>query len=168
MRLVRSWSLVFFHSKLMTNICSLFASSYVFHWSKYFPDLQLQYPPAFDARVVLYPSDQNLRDYLSWRQVDCPCLHLVNLPALNISSISGHVNNLYNTTFWALVLQGGLSPKDANQRAKVSQIWKIATEFSQAINSQCVISPIFLQFQLFFNYIFTDSFFFSCFRVILA
>ena len=31
----------------------------------------MQYPPTFDARVVLYPSEQNLRDYLSWRQADC-------------------------------------------------------------------------------------------------
>ncbi|ELT89302.1 hypothetical protein CAPTEDRAFT_207176 [Capitella teleta] len=86
-------------SKLMTNICSLFASSYVFHWTEFFPDLPLLYPPSFDARVVLYPTEQNLRDYLSWRQADC------------------HINNLYNTVFWALV-QGGLTPKDAHLRAK--------------------------------------------------
>ena len=55
----------------MTNISSLFASSYVYHWRDYFGEEQLLYPPAFDARVVLYPSDQNLRDYLSWRQADC-------------------------------------------------------------------------------------------------
>ena len=55
----------------MTNIASLFASSYVFHWKDYFNDEPLLYPPAFDGRVVLYPTDQNLRDYLSWRQADC-------------------------------------------------------------------------------------------------
>ena len=58
-------------SKLMTNIVSLFASAFVLRWSEYFPDERLQYPPAFDARVVLYPTNQNLRDYLSWRQADC-------------------------------------------------------------------------------------------------
>ena len=41
-----------------------------------------------------------MRDYLSWRQADC------------------HINNLYNTVFWALVLQGGLS----NQKAQVASL----------------------------------------------
>ena len=58
-------------SKLMTNVVSLFASSYVMRWQEYFTDKPLLYPPAFDARVVLYPTNQNLRDYLSWRQADC-------------------------------------------------------------------------------------------------
>ena len=40
-------------------------------WPRYFSTQDLQYAPAFDARVVLYPSDQNLKDYLSWRQADC-------------------------------------------------------------------------------------------------
>ncbi len=70
---------------MITTIASLFSANYVYRWSKYFPEKTLIYPPSFDARAVLYPSDQNLRDYLSWRQADC------------------HINNLYNTTFWALV-----------------------------------------------------------------
>ena len=57
----------------MTTIASLFASSYVFHWKDFFTDIEMLYPPAFDGRVVLYPSYQNLRDYLSWRQADCKC-----------------------------------------------------------------------------------------------
>lgn len=76
--------------KIMTYINSLFTSSYVFYWHRYFTQ-KLKYPPAFDARIILYPSDENIRDYLSWRQADC------------------HINNLYNTTFWALVLKGGLT-----------------------------------------------------------
>ena len=28
----------------------------------------------FDGRVVLYPTEKNLRDYLSWRQADCKLL----------------------------------------------------------------------------------------------
>jgi tRNA(His) 5'-end guanylyltransferase len=28
----------------------------------------------------------------------------------------GHINNLYNTTFWTLVQQGGMDPRDAEQR----------------------------------------------------
>lgn len=84
-------------SKLMTYVCSLFASSYVFLWPTCFgPESPLKYPPAFDARVVLYPATENLRDYLSWRQADC------------------HINNLYNTVFWALVQQGKLKNSEAS------------------------------------------------------
>ncbi|XP_041846079.1 probable tRNA(His) guanylyltransferase isoform X3 [Melanotaenia boesemani] len=56
--------------------------------------------PGFDGRVILYPSNRNLRDYLSWRQADC------------------HINNLYNTVFWALVQKGGLTTVQADERLK--------------------------------------------------
>jgi tRNA(His) guanylyltransferase len=78
-------------SKIMSAINSIFSASYVHYWSSYFKNIKLLYPPSFDARTVLYPSDQNLRDYLSWRQADT------------------HINNLYNTAFWGLVLMKGLS-----------------------------------------------------------
>ncbi|RMZ67403.1 hypothetical protein GMOD_00001320 [Pyrenophora seminiperda CCB06] len=88
-------------SKLTTTIVSTFTAYYMYSWSVYFPDKPLTPPlPSFDGRAVLYPSDSNLRDYLSWRQVDC------------------HINNLYNTTFWALVQQGGLEAREAEQRLK--------------------------------------------------
>lgn len=61
----------------------------------------LMYPPSFDARSILYPSKENIRDYLSWRQVDC------------------HINNLYNTAFWALVQKGGMSTTDAEKTLMV-------------------------------------------------
>lgn len=48
----------------------------------------------FDARAVLYPNENCIRDYLSWRQVDT------------------HVNNQYNTCFWNLV-KSGRSKQDA-------------------------------------------------------
>lgn len=41
----------------MTYVASLFASSYVFHWPEFFPDRPMKYPPAFDGRTVLYPTD---------------------------------------------------------------------------------------------------------------
>ncbi|KAF3032067.1 tRNA-His guanylyltransferase [Didymella heteroderae] len=86
-------------SKLTTTIVSTFTSYYVFLWSKFLPEKPLTPPlPSFDGRAVCYPSDTNLRDYMSWRQVDC------------------HINNLYNTTFWTLVQQGGMSAQDAEQR----------------------------------------------------
>ncbi|PHH67040.1 hypothetical protein CDD81_4435 [Ophiocordyceps australis] len=85
-------------SKLVSTVVSTFTANYVFSWSTYFPDTPLTFPlPTFDGRAVCYPSVQNLRDYLSWRQVDC------------------HINNLYNTTFWALVQLGGLDNKEAEK-----------------------------------------------------
>jgi len=84
-------------SKISSCIVSLFASSYVHFWSMYFPETTLKYPPCFDSRVVCYPNLNVLRDYISWRQVDC------------------HINNLYNTCFWNLVLTGGMTEVEAEQ-----------------------------------------------------
>ncbi|KAG4414320.1 Glucose-responsive transcription factor [Cadophora malorum] len=85
-------------SKLVTTIVSTFTAYYVHLWSTHFPDLPLTAPlPSFDGRAVQYPSVQNLRDYMSWRQVDC------------------HINNLYNTTFWALIQNGGFDAKSAEK-----------------------------------------------------
>ncbi|KAJ2159977.1 tRNA-histidine guanylyltransferase 1-like [Coemansia sp. RSA 552] len=85
-------------SKLMTLLVSRFTSAYVFYWSEFFPQTRLEAPPAFDSRVVVYPSDRIMRDYLCWRQADC------------------HINNMYNTCFWALVRRGGMSQRDAEKR----------------------------------------------------
>ncbi|KAF5269234.1 hypothetical protein FQR65_LT02535 [Abscondita terminalis] len=85
-------------TKILTYINSLFSSSYVFYWDEYFRSQKLLYPPSFDARIILYPSNENLRDYLSWRQVDT------------------HINNLYNTTFWTLIQKGNLTNKEAQER----------------------------------------------------
>ncbi|KAJ2233072.1 tRNA-histidine guanylyltransferase 1-like [Coemansia sp. RSA 485] len=85
-------------SKLSTLLVSRFTSAYVYYWSEFFPETKLQFPPAFDSRVVMYPSDRILRDYLCWRQVDC------------------HINNMYNTCFWALVNKGGMTQKEAEKR----------------------------------------------------
>ncbi|KZO99082.1 tRNAHis guanylyltransferase [Calocera viscosa TUFC12733] len=83
-------------SKILSAILSIFTSSYVFHWPTFFPSTPLQYPPSFDARIVLYPSEKEVRDYFAWRQADT------------------HINNLYNTVFWALVLKGGLDTAGAH------------------------------------------------------
>ncbi len=60
----------------------------------------MKFPPSFDGRVILYPTLENLKDYFSWRQVDC------------------HINNLYNTTFWALVMMGKLTKEEAHNKLK--------------------------------------------------
>ncbi|KAJ1838669.1 tRNA-histidine guanylyltransferase 1-like, partial [Coemansia sp. RSA 486] len=42
-------------SKLSTLLVSKFTSAYVYYWSEFFPETKLQFPPAFDSRVVMYP-----------------------------------------------------------------------------------------------------------------
>ncbi|TQD80004.1 hypothetical protein C1H46_034438 [Malus baccata] len=75
-------------SEMVSVIVSFFTSMYVMKWKDFFPRKELKYPPYFDGRGVCYPSYEILRDYLSWRQVDC------------------HINNQYNTCFWELVKSG--------------------------------------------------------------
>ncbi|KAK9239317.1 Thg1 C terminal domain-containing protein [Lipomyces kononenkoae] len=86
-------------AKLVSTFASTFTAQYQFLWPEYFPatPLDRNMLPSFDARAVLYPSLREVRDYFSWRQADC------------------HINNLYNTCFWTLVLRGGLSEHDAEQ-----------------------------------------------------
>ncbi|GAA5865897.1 hypothetical protein JCM3774_005516 [Rhodotorula dairenensis] len=86
-------------SKLVTLVVSIFSAAYVALWPQYFPNspLTLEELPVFDGRVVQYTSEEEVRDYLRWRQVDT------------------HINNLYNTTFWALVQQGGRTTTQADK-----------------------------------------------------
>ncbi|KAI9566915.1 Thg1 C terminal domain-containing protein [Boletus coccyginus] len=84
------------HAKILSTLTSYFTSCYVFHWPQYFPDTPLRYPPSFDGRIVLYPDERAIRDYFAWRQTDT------------------HINNLYNTVFWALVQQGGQTTTEAH------------------------------------------------------
>jgi tRNA(His) guanylyltransferase len=75
--------------KLTTSIVSTFTAAYVFNWPRLMgAERPLQHLPSFDGRVVCYPSDKNIRDYLSWRQADC------------------HINNLFNLVYWTLVHDG--------------------------------------------------------------
>ncbi|KAL7004125.1 tRNA-His guanylyltransferase [Cystobasidiomycetes sp. EMM_F5] len=87
-------------SKILSTILSIFTASYVLLWSRYFDATSQLDPalegPSFDARVVVYPSEKEIIDYFKWRQADT------------------HINNLYNTTFWALIQQGGMSIKEAH------------------------------------------------------
>lgn len=88
-------------AKLATTVATQFTVEYCMLWSTYFPDTPLTRPwPTFDGRCVCYPKRKILRDYLAWRQADC------------------HINNLYNTTFWKLVLKGGMSQTDAELELK--------------------------------------------------
>ena len=106
------------HEKILTNVVSQFTSAFVFNWPKIFVNgPELKYPPCFDGRVVLYPSFQNLKDYFSWRYVDC------------------HINDLYNTTFWALVQEAKLSKDEAHILAGTDGK-KVASQFNINYNNQ--------------------------------
>jgi tRNA(His) guanylyltransferase len=104
--------------KIVSAFVSLFTSYYMFFWKEYFPTVSMKYPPSFDGRAVLYPDIQNVRDYFAWRQADC------------ISFVKcvdkGHINNLHNTTFWALVHKG-MSEQDATKRLEVLPIMTLLT-----------------------------------------
>jgi tRNA(His) guanylyltransferase len=67
-------------SKLVSTVVSTFTAVYVHLWPSFFPDTKLETRmlPTFDGRAVCYPSVGNLRDYLSWRQVDCRSPSLVH------------------------------------------------------------------------------------------
>ena len=100
--------------KILSCVLSLFTSAYVFKFGEFFKEpvkegeeekseIPMARPlriPSFDGRVVLYPSFEDLKAYMSWRQVDC------------------HINNLYNTVFWKLVKEGNLSTTEAHARLK--------------------------------------------------
>ena len=58
-------------------------------------------PPSFDCCATCYSLVKNVRHYFSWRQVDT------------------HINNLYNTTFWALVLKSGLKRQEEADELEV-------------------------------------------------
>jgi tRNA(His) guanylyltransferase len=87
-------------SKLVSTVVSLFTANYVQLWPKFFPgvELDIKHLPTFDGRAVIYPSLKIIKDYVTWRFVDT------------------HINNLYNTTFWTLVLKGGLTTTQAEER----------------------------------------------------
>lgn len=86
--------------KLVSTFASFMSVHYLMAWNAEFPEKPVEAArlPTFDARAVVYPNAQTVRDYFSWRQVDC------------------HINNLYNTTFWNLVLKAGMTGHEAEQK----------------------------------------------------
>lgn len=55
----------------MSLVTSCFTGNYVRLWPSYMGEgTPLRSTPMFDGRAVLYPDQQSLRDYLSWRQAD--------------------------------------------------------------------------------------------------
>ncbi|XP_057725442.1 tRNA(His) guanylyltransferase 1-like isoform X1 [Arachis stenosperma] len=103
-------------SKIVSTILSFFTSTYVMRWKDFFSQSELKYPPSFDGRAVCYPSTEILKDYLSWRQVDC------------------HINNQYNSCFWKLVASGK-QKREAQQNLKGAQLQKKIEELAIDYNN---------------------------------
>lgn len=88
-------------AKIITHIVSMFTAAYLHLWPSYFPHSPLDNIaalPSFDARLVVYPSAKEVRDYFAWRQADT------------------HINNLYNTAFWTLIQHDGISEREAHKQ----------------------------------------------------
>ncbi|KAI3405149.2 THG1 [Candida oxycetoniae] len=106
--------------KLCTLFSSLMSTYYVHFWNLAHPQkpIHLEMIPTFDARAVIYPNFQIVRDYFSWRQVDC------------------HINNLYNTCFWKLIEKRGLTPQEAENRLKGT----IASDKNEILFKECNVN----------------------------
>ncbi|KAL0233643.1 hypothetical protein PCE1_002156 [Barthelona sp. PCE] len=87
--------------KISSTICSIFTAQFVYEFENVFED-NLKSLPSFDARIVCYPTLQHVRDYLAWRQVDC------------------HINNLFNTTFYALIKHDNMTAQEAQTFLKTT------------------------------------------------
>ncbi|KAJ0167248.1 tRNA(His) guanylyltransferase [Colletotrichum tanaceti] len=108
-------------SKIVSTVVSTFTANYVHLWSTFFTDTPLSPPlPSFDGRAVCYPAVMNLRDYMSWRQVDSQ----IYFPFVfrHWLTFQGHINNLYNTTFWTLIKLGGLDNREAEKLLAASPL----------------------------------------------
>lgn len=107
--------------KLTSIFVSYFTSQYVFLWNKFFPpEIALSHKnlPMFDSRCVFYPNMETIKDYLTWRFVDT------------------HINNLYNTSFWGLVLKCGMTTQEAEQKLNGT----LSKEKNEILFSQCNIN----------------------------
>ncbi|GJV67210.1 tRNA(His) guanylyltransferase 1 isoform X1 [Tanacetum coccineum] len=135
-------------SKLVSAVCSVFTDTYVKKWKEYFPEKELEYAPRFDGRAVCYESYQLIRDYLSWRQVDC------------------HMNTRSNTLFWARV-HNGESRKRAQKNLEGREVMRerfqtLSQEFGIEYNQLPLMfrngSSIFWDDRVTFTYYFSFVF----------
>ncbi|GAW79369.1 hypothetical protein, conserved [Plasmodium gonderi] len=83
------------YDKILTNVVSYFTSSFIYQWKFFFSEQELVYPPCFDARIIIFPTEKETKDYFSWRQVDC------------------HINTQYNECFWNLIQKANYSKDEA-------------------------------------------------------
>ncbi|SGZ50891.1 CIC11C00000005149 [Sungouiella intermedia] len=106
--------------KLVSTFASFMSVHYVMAWNAEFPEKPVESSrlPTFDARAVVYPNSQTVRDYFSWRQVDC------------------HINNLYNTSFWNLILKAGMT----GQQAEQALMGTLASDKNEILFKQCGVN----------------------------
>ncbi|KAM3125221.1 tRNA(His) guanylyltransferase [Candidozyma auris] len=106
--------------KLVSTFASFMSVYYVMEWNREFPEkpLVIERLPTFDARAVVYPNVQTVRDYFSWRQVDC------------------HINNLYNTTFWKLIEKCGMTGQEAENYLSGT----VSSDKNEILFSKCGIN----------------------------
>ena len=129
----------------------------MFNWTKYFPAVSLKYPPSFDGRIVLYPTEKVVRDYFSWRQADSTYLSLELFPGeLEHVYRIAHINNLYNTAFWALVQEGKQTTTQAHEALRVSVIRRgggvfVLTRGAKGTNSAQKNQLLFERFGMNYN-----------------
>ena len=69
---------------------------------------------------------------------------------------TGHINNLYNTTFWALVQKGGMDASNAEERLKVFCFNDVSVVVFQLILKQGTIASekheiLFSEFKMNYN-----------------
>ncbi|KAK7056528.1 tRNA-His guanylyltransferase [Halocaridina rubra] len=80
--------------KLLTNLCSLLATTFVHKWPMHF-EVPLDLTPIIEGTIYLLPNYQGLRDFLTEQQLQC------------------HYRNLYETVLWSLVNVTGISYSEA-------------------------------------------------------
>ena len=100
-------------SKILTTVVSTFTAYYLHLWSTFVPSKPLTPPlPSFDGRVVLYPSTRTMRDYMSWRQVDCKLYFICFLPAFPWLSCTETENRPYKQPLQHYVLGSGTARRN--------------------------------------------------------
>lgn len=104
-------------TKLVSTFASYMSVNYVIQWNMAFPGKPIVSDriPTFDARAVTYPNAQTVKDYFSWRQVDC------------------HINNLYNTTFWSLIQKCGMTATESEKYLKGT----VSSDKNEILFSKC-------------------------------
>ena len=55
--------------KILTNLVSLFASTFTYKWGDFFKEEKLKYPPTFFASITLFPRLRTVKDYLLFQQL---------------------------------------------------------------------------------------------------
>lgn len=87
-------------------------------------------------RIVQYSTDEEIRDYFRWRQVDSCVFSSPPQFSRKILMMTGvypaHINNMYNTCFWSLVLEGKMTAQEATTELQVAFLISLSLSLFQA------------------------------------